>query len=899
MLARSLRSKFEFGDFMKPHLPQLFDKYHPLAQLGRGGMADVYLAASQGPDSFSKLTVLKVLRVRLAHDQRYLEMFRQEARLSARLNHPNVVQTYEVGEHNGRPYLAMEYLEGQPLSQVAAGVGRGRGLSVSASLRIVIDLLSGLDYVHELTGMDGAPLGIVHRDITPQNIFVTYEGQVKLVDFGIAKTADSEADTKIGTVKGKVAYMAPEQAQGLSVDRRADLFAVGVILWELLAGRRLWEGLTEVAVVAHLVEGEIPELARLIPDLPPGLSEITSQALCADPGGRPASARQFQERLELIFDGLEPRLSTRGLGEIMRKEFQDDRVHSRAVLRKQLVRLRDQNEPAGVVQSSSDFRASVSQHFYGELPVLGEGSVVHSAVTTIGTDGERVQGRNANTTSAYSVTSLTDAALLSQSRNITWVALAAVGVAGLALGTTQPWRSNDVANPSVSALAAAPAMGATAEGDLGRGPAAGSSRNFLSSCSAADKDLVELTGEIGRDANLTCDKDYLLRFTTTVKAGATLKIQAGTVLRGDIDTRGTLVVQPGGRIEAKGQADAPIVFTSSAPEGRRSPGDWGGVIILGHAPLNLRNVEGLRTKGIVEGITRGGEYGGANAQDSSGELSYVRIEYSGTELAPNNEINGLTLGGVGRGTVIHHVQVRHTADDCFEFFGGTVDAKYLVCQQPGDDAFDWDYGYTGRLQFLVAQSDPALRSGDNGLEGDNDPNGSLNAPISSPSIYNFTLCGKQRSMTNQEHFGLLLRRASQVRIRNGIFMGFDAGIDLRDPASRLNIAASVFFDNSMHNLAYPETREKGAQGENFVDDDENFNEVAYLENEGLRISQKDPKIRDCFSLRAPDFKPDEALVSEAAIPPNDGFFDPKARYVGAFRDAQDDWDRGNWIKWDD
>jgi hypothetical protein len=119
--------------------------------------------------------------------------------------------------------------------------------------------------------------------------------------------------------------------------------------------------------------------------------------------------------------------------------------------------------------------------------------------------------------------------------------------------------------------------------------------------------------------------------------------------------------------------------------------------------------------GRIEGITSGGEYGGDQEDDSSGILSHVRIEYSGTEIAPNNEINGLTLGGVGRGKVIDHVQVRHTADDCFEFFGGTVDAKYLVCQHPGDDAFDWDYGYTGRLQFLLLQSEPRVSGGSNGL----------------------------------------------------------------------------------------------------------------------------------------------------------------------------------------
>src|SRR5262249_53875604 len=154
--------------------------------------------------------------------------------------------------------------------------------------------------------------------------------------------------------------------------------------------------------------------------------------------------------------------------------------------------------------------------------------------------------------------------------------------------------------------------------------------------------------------------------------------------------------------------------------GQAHAGDWGGLLLLGQAPTNLRDQGGAPARGKVEGIAAGVSYGGLRPEDDSGVLSYVRIEYSGVEIAPGNEINGPPLAGVGRGPQIDHVQVRHTADDCFEFFGGTVNARYLICQHPGDDGFDWDLGYQGKLQFLLLKEDPVQDNDSNGFEGDND-----------------------------------------------------------------------------------------------------------------------------------------------------------------------------------
>ncbi len=869
------------------------DKYRIIAQLGRGGMADVYLAAAHGPGGFSKLMVVKVLQDTLARDRDFLLMFSDEARLAARLNHPNIVQTYEVGQAQGRHYIAMEYLEGQPLSRVIDSFSRVGGLSASMSLHIIIDALAGLHYAHELRGFDRRHLGIVHRDITPQNLFVTYEGQTKLVDFGIAKALDSTTHTQTGMVKGKIAYMAPEQARGEAVRRTADIFSMGVLLWEMLAGRRLWEGLTDIAVIGRLVQGTIPDLRAIRPDLPLSLCELVTKTLHPSPAGRPQTALALQRGLETIARKLPQPTSTRELADKMQEQFRAERAQVGAVVSKQLERLA-RSSPGDVTPPGGFPMATANA---GDMPILGEaGSAVHNAVTTVHTGMLAAPPPSARTMGAQNLpTGTTDAKLIAQNRNFMWVAICAVGLGGLAVGAAQPWkhwtsagaRASDAPKEILIEGAQASMVGNANPVRPATSPG----------CERENKPLVELSGEINDDAELSCENDYLLRFTTYVTPGATLSIQPGTRLLGDLDTKGTLVVQPGGQIHAAGTAQQPIVFTSAAQVGAKKPGDWGGLIVLGNAPINLKNDRGASRRGRIEGLTDGGEYGGDDAQDSSGVLSFIRIEYSGTEIAPNNEINGLTLGGVGRGTVLNHVQVRHTTDDCFEFFGGTVDAKYLVCQAAGDDAFDWDYGYRGRLQFLVALADPKVKSGSNGFEGDNDPNASKNAPVSAPLIYNVTLCGKSRRMPDKEHYGMLLRRGSEVRLRNAIFQGFGSALDVRDEGTKPNIAASIFFGNLVDNLAMNESTTVPRSDKEHFDDDGGFDEKLYLKNEGLKVSELDPHVPNCFDQQNAGFKPQYPLIEGSAIPPNDGFFDHDARYIGAFRDANDDWDAGNWIAW--
>lgn len=271
--------------------------YRLVAALGKGGMARVFLALSQKSFGFSKLVVLKVLREELEGE--FVDMFVQEARIAARLNHPNVVQTYEVGEDAGRHYIAMEYLEGQAVSAVLQRVGLAN-VPLDFQLRILCDALEGLQYAHDLVDFDGTPLGLIHRDVSPQNIFVTYTGQAKILDFGIAKTSSSTR-TAQGILKGKSGYMAPEQVRCAELDQRCDTYAIGVVLWEALAQRRLvLRNEDDVAALMRRASGQDPKVRDVAPDADPELADICDKAMAPDPADRFASARQFREALEQV-----------------------------------------------------------------------------------------------------------------------------------------------------------------------------------------------------------------------------------------------------------------------------------------------------------------------------------------------------------------------------------------------------------------------------------------------------------------------------------------------------------------------------------------------------------------------------------------------------------------------
>jgi len=308
-------------------------KYQPLALLGQGGMANVYLATATGPGNFAKLIVLKELRSELASDPEFRAMFLDEARLAARLSHPNIVQTFEVVEDAaGAHVIVMEYLDGQPMNRLRSRLQERGAAGVAAQIRILLDLLAGLQYAHELADFDGTPLKIVHRDVSPHNVFITYGGEVKLVDFGIAKAVDSASRTQTGEIKGKLSYMAPEQAMGSGVDRRADLFAVGIMLWEVLSGKRMWRGLQEVGIMHALAVGEIPKLSTVMPEASELACRIVDRALSKRPQDRYATAEEFRRELEAFAKLGDHQPTSREVGQMLFETFGEERKQIQAVI---------------------------------------------------------------------------------------------------------------------------------------------------------------------------------------------------------------------------------------------------------------------------------------------------------------------------------------------------------------------------------------------------------------------------------------------------------------------------------------------------------------------------------------------------------------------------------------
>jgi eukaryotic-like serine/threonine-protein kinase len=275
-------------------------RYSLLSRLAVGGMAEIWLARQLGPQGFEKFVVIKRILDGLGTDPEFVGMFLDEARIAAQLNHPHIVQIFDLGEEAGAFYIAMEYLPGENLAAIARSAARnGRTLPPSLAVRIIADAAEGLAYAHAKTGPDGKLLGIVHRDVSPQNIFVTYDGVVKVLDFGIAKAAIRESQTMAGQIKGKTSYMSPEQARGQTIDGRSDIFALGILLFELVTRTRLFHH-PDPFQALHLVAGDdpIPLAHEVRSEIPLDLSSLIARALSRDPEKRYPTARHFHSDLE-------------------------------------------------------------------------------------------------------------------------------------------------------------------------------------------------------------------------------------------------------------------------------------------------------------------------------------------------------------------------------------------------------------------------------------------------------------------------------------------------------------------------------------------------------------------------------------------------------------------------
>jgi len=275
------------------------DRFELIAELAVGGMGSVYLARLSGAGGFQRLYAIKRLHDHLAKNDDFISMFLDEARLAARIHHPNVVPIVEIDTTEAGYYLVMEYIEGDTawhLFQRAAKTGKQ--VPDRVAIRIALDSLAGLHAAHELTGDDGKPLEIVHRDVSPHNILVGVDGVARITDFGIARAATRLAVTQSGQLKGKLAYMAPEQARSETVDRRADVFSMGICLWEMLARKRLFKTEFEAETLNRLLYDPIPLLRSVVPTVPAEIEAVCMKALTRDPDKRFATAAEFADALE-------------------------------------------------------------------------------------------------------------------------------------------------------------------------------------------------------------------------------------------------------------------------------------------------------------------------------------------------------------------------------------------------------------------------------------------------------------------------------------------------------------------------------------------------------------------------------------------------------------------------
>jgi len=306
-------------------LPAICDygRFELLGRLAFGGMAEIFLAREPSTVGAARLIAIKRILPRVADDPQFVRMFLDEARLAVQLQHPSICHLYEFGEIEGTYFIAMEWIHGAQLGKIIRAARAHGGIAPELAARVISQVAEALHYAHRLRDPSGAPLGIVHRDVSPHNIMVSYDGHVKLLDFGIAKATSQEVKTEAGVVKGKFAYMAPEQCLGRPIDGRADVFALGICLYEILTGETLYVRATDYETMHAVLEDPVPSAARVRKQLPPELDAIVAKALAKDPEDRWKSAGAMQTALD---DWLAKRgitVNARSLGALMAKLFAD------------------------------------------------------------------------------------------------------------------------------------------------------------------------------------------------------------------------------------------------------------------------------------------------------------------------------------------------------------------------------------------------------------------------------------------------------------------------------------------------------------------------------------------------------------------------------------------------
>ncbi len=306
-------------------MQQLFGKYELLDRLAIGGMAEIFLARQTGLEGFEKPVVLKRIRPHLSDKKSFVRMFLNEAKLAAQLNHHNVVQILDLGKVGDSFFIAMEYLFGRDMRRVVPKAElQGISFPIVYACKIASQVLEGLFYAHQKTDARGQPLGIVHRDVTPENIFVTFDGGVKILDFGIAKAANIVEQTRAGEIKGKLSYMSPEQCAGRPLDHRSDLFSLGVVLYEWVTGFKLFTGDSDIALLKSITDGKIYRPSYFKADVPEAVEQILMRALEKNPDNRYQTAWEMQFELDRFLANNEFTPSNNHLATFVKQLFTDE-----------------------------------------------------------------------------------------------------------------------------------------------------------------------------------------------------------------------------------------------------------------------------------------------------------------------------------------------------------------------------------------------------------------------------------------------------------------------------------------------------------------------------------------------------------------------------------------------
>ncbi len=312
--------------------PKQFGKYQLLDKIAEGGMAELFRAKLTGAQGFEKLIAIKRILPNLSGEENLLSAFIDEAKLAALLHHENIIQIYDFGSMDDQYFIAMEYLFGKDLRTISRTVRKkDQELGLENILYIICRICAGLDYSHNLKDLHGEALSIIHRDINPQNILITYEGQVKIIDFGIAKAASHNTKTRENLIKGKLAYMSPEQANGQAIDHRSDIFSTGIILYELLADRRMFQGET-MHVLSLVREAQYDPPEEVIPNLPPKLNAILRRALAKDPDERFRYAGEMLADIEEFMFELSLRPNARSFAGYMKELFEEEHAQEELAL---------------------------------------------------------------------------------------------------------------------------------------------------------------------------------------------------------------------------------------------------------------------------------------------------------------------------------------------------------------------------------------------------------------------------------------------------------------------------------------------------------------------------------------------------------------------------------------